>query len=144
LEELPELGLRRALQQMRAFSRAIRECPDDVRAVRTAADLDRLGDRIGLLLALEGCEPFGYEVELADTFFELGVRMASLTWNRRNPFADGAAETGDGGLSSLGRRLVTRLAELGVMIDLAHASERTFFDVLEQAPEATVLVSHGN
>jgi membrane dipeptidase len=144
LDELPELGLRRALQQVRAFGRAVRECPDDAVAVRSAADLDRLEGRLGLMLALEGCEPLGYETELADTFWELGVRMVSLTWNRRNPFADGAAEEGGGGLSSLGRQLVTRLAELGMMIDLAHASERTFFDVLEHVPEATVLVSHAN
>ena len=53
-------------------------------------------------------------------FWELGVRMAGLTWNRRNAYSDGAAE--DGGLSRLGRALVDRLVELGVIVDLAHAS----------------------
>ena len=68
--------------------------------------------------------------------------MASLTWNRRNPFADGAAEDPTGGLSRLGRELVQRLAALGVVLDLAHASAATFRDVLDAAADAPVLVSH--
>src|ERR671939_248519 len=69
LEDLPELGLRRALAQVHAFHRAAREAPDEVAIVRSCADLDSLGDRIGLLLALEGVEPFGYEPWLADVFW---------------------------------------------------------------------------
>ena len=89
----------------------------------TASDLDAVesGERIGLLLSLEGVECFGVETWPADVFHALGVRMAGLTWNRRNAFADGAAEEG-GGLSRLGRELVDRLVSLGVILDLAHAS----------------------
>ena len=144
LEDLPELALRRALAQVQAFHRAARECPDDVVVVRSAGDLDSLNDRIGLVLALEGVEPLGYDAWVADIFWELGVRMVSLTWNRRNPFADGLGEASDGGLSGLGRELVGRLSALGVILDLSHASERTFAQVLETAPEATVVASHAN
>ena len=49
------------------------------------------GERIGLMLSLEGAEPLGYDPWMAEVIWELGVRMMSLTWNRRNPFADGAA-----------------------------------------------------
>ena len=143
-EDLSELGLRRALLQVAAFHRALRENSHDVVQVRAAADLDALDGRIGLVLSLEGVEPLGYDDALADVFWELGVRMVSLTWNRRNPYADGVAETSDGGLSLMGRRLVQRLAGLGVILDLAHASPRTFEHVLEAAPEATVVVSHAN
>ena len=68
------------------------------------------------------------------------MRMASLTWNRRNAFADGVAAKG--GLKRLGRELVDRLVELGVVVDLAHASPRTFADVLERTGDAPVVVSH--
>ena len=95
-----------------------------------------------MLLSLEGCEPLGTNPELIEVFWELGVRMASLTWNRRNAFADGAGEPGHGGLSTLGRELVARLVELRVVLDLAHASDRTFADVLEAASDATFVVSH--
>ncbi len=142
LERQPEGTLREALAQATSFLRAARENSDRVLAVRSAGDLDEVesGERIGLVLSLEGVEEFGYEVWPADAFWELGVRMASLTWNRRNPYADGAAETG--GLSKLGERLVERLTGLGVILDLAHASPATFADVLGRIGDAPVLVSH--
>jgi membrane dipeptidase len=143
-DDLPELGLRRALEQVAAFNRALRECAEDVRSVRSRADVDHDDGRIRLLLSLEGVEPLGYDAALADVFWELGVRMASLTWNRRNPFADGCAEASDGGLSVAGRELVARLVELGVVLDLAHASPRTFDQVLELVPPGRVCVSHAN
>jgi membrane dipeptidase len=142
VEQGPERALADALAQTTAFRRAVAECPDRVAHVRRSGDLDALAGRIGLMLALEGCEPLGSDPELFEVFWELGVRIVSLTWNRRNAFADGAGEPGHGGLSSLGRRLVDVLVERGAIIDLVHSSERTFTDVLEAAPDATVLVSH--
>ena len=144
IDRQPEGALREALRQAAAFHAAVREQPDRVIAVRGRNDLDALerGGSLGLLLALEGVEPFGYDPGTADVFVELGLRMASLTWNRRNAFADGAAEDPTGGLSRLGRELVQHLASLGVVLDLAHASAATFRDVLEAAGEAPLLVSH--
>jgi membrane dipeptidase len=120
------------------------ENEDRVIEIRRSSDLDRLqhDDRLGLILAMEGVEALGYDPELIDIFFDLGVRMASLTWNRRNPFADGVAEPPGGGLSRIGRQLVRRMTELGIVLDLAHASERTFFDAVHEA-DIPLLVSHG-
>jgi membrane dipeptidase len=92
------------------------------------------------MLSLEGVEQFGYELWPAETFWELGVRMAGLTWNRRNPYSDGAAE--DGGLSRLGRALVDRLVELGVIVDLAHASPAAFAEIVSRLNGAPVICSH--
>ncbi len=94
------------------------------------------------MLSLEGMEPLGYDPGLIDVFYALGVRMASLTWNRRNPFADGAAEAPAGGLSAIGRSLVERMAALPIAFDLAHANEGTFWEVLERTGDRPVLVSH--
>jgi membrane dipeptidase len=141
-ERGPERALAEALALTVAFRRALRECPDRVVSVRTRADLDALNGRIGLALSLEGCEPLGSSPELIEVFWELGVRIVSLTWNRRNAFADGAAEARDGGLTPLGRELVAGLVELGAIVDLAHTSPRTYWDVLEAARGAPVLVSH--
>jgi membrane dipeptidase len=140
----PEGSLREALSLVASFHRAVWENSDRVVQVSSAEDLDPVesGDRIGLLLALEGVECFGVETWPADVFHALGVRMAGLTWNRRNAFADGAAEEG-GGLSRLGRELVDRLVSLGVILDLAHASRGTFAELLERAAGAPILCSHG-
>lgn len=142
LDRQPEGALREALSQVAAFYEAVRENTPHVVAVRNTTDLEsvRRDDRLGLLLALEGVEPFGYDLFTAEPFWELGLRMASLTWNRRNPFADGVAESG--GLSRLGHELVDRLVELGVILDLAHASPQTFRDVLDRSGSAPVVVSH--
>ena len=140
----PEGSLREALALVAAFHHALDESPGRLIHVRTAADLDPVerGERIGLMLSLEGVEPFGVETWPADVFHALGVRMAGLTWNLRNAFADGTGEEG-GGLSRLGRRLVDRLVALGVIIDLAHASSGAFDEILERAPGHPVLSSHG-
>jgi membrane dipeptidase len=145
LEHLPEGGLRRALEQVVACYRAVRENAQRVLLVRTSEDLRAVeaGERLGLMLSMEGAEPFGYDPETADIFWELGVRMFALTWNRRNAFADGLAEPPGGGLSRLGSALVDRLAQHGAILDLAHASERTFFDVLDRT-DGPVVVSHAS
>ena len=142
LERQPEGTLREALGQATCLLRAVRENPERVLQVRTASDLDAVerGERIGLMLSLEGVEQFGYETWPAETFWELGMRMAGLTWNRRNPFADGAAE--DGGLSRLGRALVDELVGLGVILDLAHASPATFDEIIVRAAGAPVICTH--
>ena len=91
------------------------------------------------MLALEGVEPFGYELWGADVFWELGLRMAGLTWNRRNPYADGAAD--EGGLSRLGRSLLPVLAEREIVLDLAHASPKLYDECLN-AYEGRVCITH--
>jgi membrane dipeptidase len=141
-----ETVLRRALAQVAAFHRALRENPADTRWITSASDLAQLADdeRIGLLLSIEGVEPWEADDDLADDFWELGVRMAGLTWNFRNRFADGVAEPANGGLSARGVGLVERLLERGMILDLAHASEQTFRDVLEIAGGSPVLCSHAS
>ena len=138
LEYLPDAATRFGLRQISAFHRALRLNAGRVRPVRSRADVD--GEGVGLMLALEGAEPLGQRPELIEAFHGLGVRIVGLTWNRRNAFADGIAEPG--GLTALGRELVDRLVELGVIVDLAHASERTFDDVLGRSGGASVVISH--
>jgi membrane dipeptidase len=144
VNELPEYGLRRTLLQIGELYRAAADDADAVTVVRDEAELDETlsAGRMALVLSMEGAEPLGYDPTMADVFWQLGVRMFALTWNRRNPFADGLGEAHDGGLSGLGEALVDRLGRLGMVLDLAHASQRTFFGVLERAPDAPVVVSH--
>lgn len=141
---VPDGALRAALDLAGSFHAAVHENPE-VFQVASVGDLERVeaGDGLGLMLSIEGAEAFGSSPELVDAFWALGVRMVGLTWSRRNAFADGSGEPNAGGLSRLGGELVDRLLALGCAIDLAHASERTFDDVLERAGEGTaLLVSH--
>lgn len=134
-------ALRDALRLATAFRAAVVTNAEDVVALTSAVDLDRVGDgRVGLLLALEGADCLGEEPWLIDVFAQLGVRMVGLTWNGANAFAGGCSTTA--GLTGPGERLVDRLVALGMVVDLAHASQATFWDVLARLPEHPVLVSH--
>jgi membrane dipeptidase len=142
LEESPERALAVAASQVAALERAARESPDAVSLVRSRAELTGPDGRLGLVLSLEGCKPLAAAPDLADVFFALGVRMVGLTWNGPNAFAHGAAEDPSLGLTPDGQELVERLAALGVVLDLAHASCATFDDVLGRGPDAALVVSH--
>jgi membrane dipeptidase len=119
----------RALAQHAELRRAVEANADRVCLVRTASDLE--DPRLRLVLAMEGMEPLEGDPDAFDEWHALGVRSAQLTWNHPNEFA-GGTYVPDQGLTDRGRRLVRRFAELGVDLDLSHASEQTWRDVLEE------------
>jgi membrane dipeptidase len=127
-----------ALAQAGELDRAVAENTESVRRVRAAGDLD--GDGIGLALSLEGVEALQGDPAAIDEWWERGVRMVGLTWNHPNEFAGGISSP-DQGLTAAGRSLVRRLAELGGILDLAHASEPTWDDALAEF-DGPVVVSH--
>jgi membrane dipeptidase len=118
-----------AVAQEEEFRIAVEENADRVCQVRTRADLD--DPRLRLVLSMEGLEPLEGDPGAFDEWYERGVRMVGLTWNHSNAFA-GGIDTPDQGLTGRGRELVQRFPELGVVLDLAHASERTWHDVLDE------------
>ena len=106
--------------------------------VRTVA-----AGRIAGILGIEGGHALEGDVGNLDRFFHRGVRILTLTWNNSNPFARSCMSR-DGhrrGLTRLGREAVGRMNRLGMLIDLSHASDHTFRDVLD-AGTAPVICSH--
>ena len=106
--ELPEGGLRAALEQIVVLKEQIRKNPEFME-IRSVEDLDRcLEDhRIGIILYMEGLDCIGSDVRLLAALWELGVRGASLTWSRRNLLASGCCKASEcyeirGGLSPEG------------------------------------------
>jgi len=96
----------------------------------------------GVILALEGMEPLGPELRFLDLYYKLGLRIACLTHNRRNPYADGPQPgVTTGGLTVLGRQAVCRMDELGIVVDLAHTNQACFWEILEYTRKP-VIVSH--
>ncbi|MGM0531018.1 MAG: dipeptidase [Bacteroidota bacterium] len=68
------------------------------------------------------------ELRYIRIFFQLGVRMLHLTYNRRNVIGDGCGEPTDGGLSDFGRAVVKEMNKIGVIVDIAHSGWQTSFD----------------
>ena len=88
--------------------------------------------KIALVLALEGAEGLGRDVQLVDVFFRMGVRMISLAWNRRTMFADGVGEKDTGGkLTNLGVAAIAEMERLGITLDVSHLSENGFWHLVE-------------
>lgn len=113
--------------------------------VLSRLDLKKVGsgDRIGLLLSIEGGEALAGDIALLRIYRRLGVRLITLTWSNRNQIADGIAETNGAGLSDFGRQVVANMAALGMVVDLSHISEKGFWDVIEISPNPPVC-SHSN
>ncbi|MGH2355729.1 MAG: dipeptidase, partial [Chloroflexota bacterium] len=104
--------------------------PDDILAAKQQAKRCLYLSGNGVPLAQEWAS-MQEELRVIRTFFELGIRMMHLTYNRRNMIGDGCAEPSNAGLSDLGRAVVTEMNRVGVIVDVAHSGWRTS---LEAAP----------
>lgn len=121
--------------------------PSDLQLVTDRASWRRCRQarRIGVMLGIEGGHGLGLGLKSLEPLAAAGVRMLTVTWNNSNAFACSAwraQKSGrDTGLSPLGRELVAEAGRLSVTLDLSHASERTFWDVLGLSKRPAV-VSH--
>jgi membrane dipeptidase len=112
----------------------------------TGADLDQAlaQGKIGLVLAIEGCEALGDDASLLEPLFRLGVRVVSFTHFGRTGLADGSAEDrARGGLTRAGIAALTLIEELGILMDVSHLSAAGVDDVLERATR-TVVATHSS
>ena len=100
---------------------------------------------VACVLAIEGGHAIEDDLEQLEHYASRGVRAMTLTWNNHLSWArscrEGAGAGVPEGLSSFGRDVVKRMGELGMLVDLSHAGERTFYDALECAATPP-MVSH--
>lgn len=95
-----------------------------------------------IFLGMENASPIQESLPLLRTFYRLGVSYITLTHNGDNAVADSAAEGKRwNGLSPFGREVVREMNELGMMIDLSHSSDKTFWDCIELS-EAPIVATH--
>ena len=96
------------------------------------------------LMSLEGMCGISEDVEeKIQVMHDLGIRMGSLTWNDENALATGAKGNPEHGLSELGERLIGKMNELKMIVDVSHANEKTFWDIMKMNPRA-VVATHSN
>lgn len=116
-----------------------------VRIARSVADIRDAKDagETAIVLHFQGADPIEDQLDFLNVFHASGLRVMQVTYNARNRLGDGCFEPTDAGLSKFGRKAISRMEELGIVVDLAHAGTRT---ALETAAAATrpVIVSHAN
>lgn len=145
-QHVGEGALRRSLLVLEEARRIAAVHASDVAICETGPQIHAAVDsgRIALVLALEGAEPIGHSLAVLDTFFRLGVRMASMTWNRRSMLADGVGEQDTGGrLTALGVEAVQEMERLGLVLDISHLSSTGFWHVNQVATRPYV-ASHSS
>ena len=115
---------------------------DEVVKVCNASEIEaaKQHGHVGFLPTVEHLA-IGNELQRLDVLYNSGIRLAGLTYRRRNYIGDGHLERNDGGLSVFGMEVVHRMNELGMVIDLSHASFRTAMDAIE-ASQFPVAFSH--
>lgn len=121
------------------------ELKEEIIWIRSSSDFVKWekGGKIGIILAMEGLEPLEGELSMLNEFFELGIRMISLTWNWENQFASGVLAQNDLGLTALGKQAVKIAEDLGIILDLSHLGKESFIDLINIVREP-VCVSHAN
>lgn len=105
--------------------------------------------KFAAVLHMEGCEPIDADLAALDVFYAAGLRSLGPVWSRNTVFGHGvpfafpsSPDTGPG-LTDAGKRLVKECNRIGIAIDLAHITEKGFWDVAKLS-EKPLIVSHSN
>jgi membrane dipeptidase len=148
--QLPEMGLRKALDQISSLISEEREQPDEIAVCASLADVKSANDsgRVGIIISLEGADPIGSDIRLLQVFYRLGVRALGLAWSRRNYACDGCSFTAQregqkGGLTRFGVDLLEEAERLGMLIDISHLNDEGVADVARFA-KRPFIASHSN
>jgi membrane dipeptidase len=141
----------RTLQLIDGVLEQIRKHPDQMRLGLSSADIIRAHSD-GVFCALMGIEG-GHSIEadlgLLRLYHKLGVRYMTLTWTNTNEWADSSGDLYDptvqhhSGLTVFGRDVIREMNRLGMMVDVSHVSDKTFWDVL-QTTRAPIIASHSS
>ena len=132
----PDAATRYALELIACTKDAV-AANSDVAAIATTAEdafRNKVAGKVSVFLAIENGSPIQKNLGLLRLFSELGVRYMTLTHSRDNEICDSCTSGAAGrwgGLSPFGKSVVREMNRLGVLVDVSHISDRSFYDVLE-------------
>lgn len=112
--------------------------------VRTWADYEKTlkEGKVGVLLGMEGLPHMGTDLGLLEEYYHKdGVRHAGLTWNEENALAKGPRFSG--GLTDAGKKVVHRMQDLGMLVDVSHLNDDGFWDMMK-ITNGPIMASHSN
>jgi membrane dipeptidase len=145
-EHPPHIWVERAMDLIDAVHETARRYPKDMEVAYTAADIRRVhrAGRIAALISIEGGHMIVDDLRILRDFYRLGVRYMTLTHFRTNNWADSGTDRAvHNGLSKFGREVVGEMNRMGMMVDISHVADKTFYDALE-VTKAPVIASHSS
>ena len=139
-----------ANQEIDSLYSLIKRYPSKIALVRNADELQQAvkANKLAAMIGVEGGHMIENSLEKLEKLAQRGMIYLTLTWNNSTPWSSSAAEETTGkvkaenaGLSDFGKQVVSKMNELGVMVDLSHVGVKTFFDAIAISKKP-VLVSH--
>ena len=103
----------------------------NLETINTIIKSDRIvPDNIKYVYGIEGLD-YLKSIDDIDRIYELGVRSVNIVWNNDNKFGGGARGDSKQGITKLGEKLIEKLVQRKIAIDLSHTNEKTFYDIVE-------------
>jgi membrane dipeptidase len=141
----------RALQLIDSVYLQVEHHPDQLMMAFSADDIETAHrqHKLAALIGIEGGHAIENNLAILRDFYRLGARYMTLTWSNTNEWADSAGDLDDAqiqhhnGLTDFGRQVVAEMNRLGMMVDISHASDKTFWDVIAVS-KATIIASHSS
>jgi membrane dipeptidase len=125
--------------------------PDRMMMAFSPGDIDRAHKehKLAALMGIEGGHSIENDLHLLRIYYRLGVRYMTRSWSNTNEWADSSGDSDDAkvqhhnGLTDFGKQVVLEMNRLGMMVDISHVADKTFWDVIETT-KAPVIASHSS
>jgi membrane dipeptidase len=139
-------AVQRALTQIAAVRETVARHPNDLVLCTNAAEVRqaKANKKIAALIGVEGGHMINSSLANLDKFYTLGVRYMTLTHTVNTDWADSSGDKpAHDGLTPFGKQVVAEMNKLGMMVDISHVADKTFYDVLAVS-QAPVIASHSS
>ena len=139
-------AVNRAMTQIDAVREQVRNHPKDLMLATTAAEIREAHKqgKIAALMGVEGGHMINSDLGVLRSYAALGVRYMTLTHSGNDEWADSSTDKAvHNGLTEFGKDVVREMNRLGVLVDISHVSDKTFYDVLETS-KAPPFASHSS
>src|SRR5471032_1486946 len=139
-------AVKKAMDLIDSVREAVRLHPADLMLATTAADIRKAKaeHKIAALMGVEGGHMIDDDLRLLRVYAALGVRYMTLTHFKNNNWADSSTDKpGHNGLTPFGKDVVREMNRLGVMVDISHVADKTFYDAIEVST-VPVIASHSS
>jgi len=125
--------------------------PDRMMMAFSTTDIERAHKehKLAALMGIEGGHSIENDMHLLRDYYRLGVRYMTLSWSNTNEWADSSGDINDSkvqhhnGLTDFGKQVVLEMNRLGMMVDISHVADKTFWDAIETT-KAPVIASHSS
>jgi membrane dipeptidase len=136
--------------QLDFLDACVKHNPDKMKLVYSPGDLEQAvtQKKFGVMIGVEGGHMIEDDLNKLDSFYKRGVRYMTLTWQNSTTWATSAKDETKNtvpnpkkGLNDFGKQVIKRMNELGMMIDISHVGEQTFWDVINMTTKP-IIASH--